>query len=232
MDSIWHRLRLRLLPALLTALGVALLASGLLSYTSAVEGPPIARPLASYQPLPTIDTTITLPGASIGPVVTPTFPAGRVVTRIVIRRLDIDLPVLLQTANYGSYPLCDVAMYIPLLGQPGQGRATYIYAHARQGMFLPFLTASLRNDGARMLGMKVEVYTSDSWLFLYTITEVIRHTLTLDEAINTTTERLFMQTSEGPNGTVPKLQVVADYLSSEPTDPVEAHPKAHPRICH
>ena len=232
MDSIWHRLRLRLLPALLTALGVALLASGLLSYTSAVEGPPIARPLASYQPLPTIDTTITLPGASIGPVVTPTFPAGRVVTRIVIRRLDIDLPVLLQTANYGSYPLCDVAMYIPLLGQPGQGRATYIYAHARQGMFLPFLTASLRNDGARMLGMKVEVYTSDSWLFLYTITEVNRHTLNLDEAINTTTERLFMQTSEGPNGTVPKLQVVADDLSSEPTDPVEAHPKAHPRICH
>ena len=232
MDSIWHRLRLRHLPALLTAFGVALLVSGLLSYTSAVEGPPVARPLASYQPLPTIDTTITLPGASIGPVVTPTFPAGRVATRIVIRRLDIDLPILLQTANYGSYPLCDVAMYIPLLGQPGQGRATYIYAHARQGMFLPFLTASLRNDGARMLGMEVAVYTSDSWLFLYTITEVIRHTLTLDEAINTTTERLFMQTSEGPNGTVPKLQVVADYLSSGPTDPVQAHPKPHPRICH
>ena len=92
MDSIWHRLRFRLLPALLTAFGVALLASGLLSYTSAVEGPPVARPLASYQPLPTIDTTITLPGASIGPDVTPTFPAGRVATRIVVPRLDIDLP--------------------------------------------------------------------------------------------------------------------------------------------
>ena len=232
MDSIWHRLRFRLLPALLTAFGVALLASGLLSYTSAVEGPPVARPLASYQPLPTIDTTITLPGASIGPDVTPTFPAGRVATRIVVPRLDIDLPILLQTPKYGSYPLCDVALYIPLLGQPGQGRATYIYAHAREGMFLPLLTVSMRNNGARMLGMTVEVYTSDSWLFLYTISEVNRHTLNLDEAINTTTERLFMQTSEGPNGTVPKLQVVADYLSSAPTDPIEAHPKAHPRICH
>jgi hypothetical protein len=232
VDTIWGRLRLRLLPALLTAFGVGLLASGLLSYTNAVEGPPVARPLASYQPLPTIDTTITLPGASIGPDVTPTFPPGRVATRIVIRRLDIDLPIVLQTAKDGSYPLCDVAMYIPLLGQPGQGRATYIYAHARQGMFLPLLNASLRNNGARMLGMNVEVYTSDSWLFVYTITEVNRHTLNVDEALNTTIERLFMQTSEGPNGTVPKLQVVADYLSSAPTDPVQAHPTPHPRICH
>jgi hypothetical protein len=232
VDSIGRRLRYRLLPALLTAFGVALLASGLLSYTSAVEGPPVARPLASYQPLPTIDPTIDLPGASIGPDVTPTFPPDRVATRIVIRQLDIDLPVMLQTAKYGSYPLCDVAMYMPLLGQPGQGRATYVYAHAREGMFLPLLNASLRKNGARMLGMTVEVYTSDSWLFLYTISEVNRHTRDLDEAIHTTTERLFMQTSEGPNGTVPKLQVVADYLSSGPTDPSAAHPTPHPRICH
>jgi hypothetical protein len=232
VDTIWLRLRLRLLPALLTALGVALLASGLLSYTSAVEGPPAPRPLASYQPLPTIDGSINLPGASIGPDVKPTFPPDRVATRIVIRRLDIDLPIMLQTDNYGSYPLCDVALYIPLLGQPGQSRATYIYAHAREGMFLPLLTASQRNDGRRMLGMTVEIYTSDSWLFLYTITEVRRHTLSLDDAINTTTERLFMQTSEGPNGTIPKLQVVADYLSSEPTDPGAAHPRVKPRICH
>ena len=67
---------------------------------------------------------------------------------------------------------------------------------------------------------------------MYTITEVNRHTLNVDQALNTTTERLFMQTSEGPNGTVPKLQVVADYLSSAPTDPVQAHPTPHPRICH
>ena len=232
MDSIGRRLRYRLLPALLTAFGVALLASGLLSYTSAVEGPPVARPLASYEPLPTIDPTINLPGASIGPVVQPTFPAGRVATRIVIRQLHIDLPIMLQTDDDGSYPLCDVAMYIPLFGQPGQGRATYIYAHARDGMFLPLLTQSLHNDGAKMRGMTVEVYTSDSWLFLYTITEVNRHTRNVDEALHTTTERLFMQTSEGPNGTFPKLQVVADYLSSDPTDPAAAHPTPHPRICH
>jgi hypothetical protein len=231
VDEIWHRLRFRLLPALLTALGVALLASGLLIYTSAVEGPPTPRPLASYAPLPTLDPTISLPGASVGPDVQPTFPPGRVATRIVVRRLDIDLPIILQKAEDGLFPLCDVALYLPELGQPGQGRATYIYSHARTGMFLPLLTASQRNNGARMIGMTVEVYTSDSWLYLYTITEVRRHQHTLNDAFNTTIERLFMQTSEGPNNSYPKLQVIADYLSAAPADPAAAHPKAHPKVC-
>jgi hypothetical protein len=231
VDSIWLRFRLRLLPALLTAFGVALLASGLMSYTSAVEQPEPSRPFASYQPLPTIDTTIVLPPAS-SPSAEPTFPPGRIATRIVIRRLDIDLPIVLQTDYDSSYPLCNVAMYIPSLYQPGQGKATYLYAHAREGMFLPLLTASQHNDGAKLLGVTVEVYTSDSWLYLYTITEVRRHTRSLQSAYNTKTERLFMQTSEGPNGTIPKLQVVADFLSAEPTDPGAAHPKPHPLICH
>ena len=232
MDSVWTRLRFRLLPALLTAIGVALLANGLLSYTSAVEQPPAGLTLPSYAPLPTVGPGIVLPGPSDGPNASPTFPPDRVATRIVIRRLDIDLPIMLQPDSYGLFPLCDVALYIPALGQPGEGRATYIYAHARVGMFLPLLNASLRNDGARMLGMTVEVYTSDNWLFLYTITEVRRHTRNLDAALNTDFERLFLQTSEGPDGTVPKLQVVADYLSSELTDAASAHPKAHPRVCH
>lgn len=229
MNAVLNRLRFRLLPALLTSVGVALLASGLMSYTSAVDQPPESRPLASYAPLPTFDSTVVLPAPSEG--VQPTFPPGRVATRIVIRRFDIDLPVMLQTPDYGGYVLCDVALYLPSLSQPGQGRATYIYAHAREGMFLPLLTASTHNNGAKMLGMTVEVYTSDNWLFLYTVTEVRRHTLSLNDAINTDTERLFLQTSEGPNGTIPKLQVVADYLSSEPADPAAAHPKPHPRIC-
>ena len=230
MQTLGQRLRFRLVPALLTASGLALLASGLMSYTSAVQAPPAERPLASYEPLPTIGGGIVLPGGG-GGIVTPSFPPDRVATRIVIRRLSIDLPVMLQTDNYGIYPLCDVALYQPLLGQPGQGRATYIYAHARDGMFRPLLLASEVNNGRRLLGMTVEVYTSDDWRFLYTISEVRRHTRDLNDAVNTTTERLWMQTSEGPNGTVPKLQVVADFLSAEKTTPREAHPDARPRIC-
>jgi hypothetical protein len=229
VETLGGRLRLRLLPALLTALGVGLLSSGLMSYTTAVEPAPSARALASYMPLPTINGGIILPGGS--GVAVPSFPPDRVATRIVIRRLGIDLPVMLQTDNYGLYPLCDVALYQPLLGQPGQGRATYIYAHAQAGMFLPLLEESEQNNGARMLGMAVEVYTSDDWKFIYTISEVHRHTTSLEDAVRTTTERLWMQTSEGSGGHVPKLQVVADFLSAEKADPKAAHPPAHPRIC-
>jgi len=230
MDTIGRRLRLRLLPALLTALGVVLLASGLISYTTAVQPPPVAHALASYDPLPTLTTGLALPsgGATAG---APTFPPDRVATRIVIRRLGIDLPVMLQTDNYGLFPLCDVALYQPVMGQPGEGRATYIYAHAREGMFLPLLTASERNNGASLIGVTVEVYTSDDWRFVYTISQVRRHQTSLADAINDKTEQLWLQTSEGPHGTIPKLQVVADYLSSDRTDPVAAHPAAHPRIC-
>jgi hypothetical protein len=233
VDTLGGRIRLRLIPALLTAIGVSLLAAGLMSFTTAVEPPPSSAPLATFAPLPSIGGPIELPGASAEPTVEPTFPADRVATRIVIRRLDIDLPIVLQADYNPDYPLCDVAMYLPdpHFGQPGQGRATYIYAHARVGMFWPLLAASQKNDGERMLGMTVEVYTSDSWRYVYTITEVRRHTRSLEDALNTTTERLWMQTSEGPNGTIPKLQVVADYLSAAPSSFKDAHPKPHPYVC-
>jgi len=230
VSAISRNLRFRLLPALVTALGVALLATGLMTYTTAVPPPAATLDLPSYVPPPTLSPTIVLPdGSDIGPGAS--FPAGRVTTRVVVKRLGIDLPVMLQTSDYGEYPLCDVALYLPMLGQPGQGRATYLYAHAQPGMFLPLLEESERNDGQRMIGMTVEVYTSDDWRFVYTITEVRRHSTSLDDAFHTSTERLWMQTSEGPHGTVPKLQVIADYLSAERTDPRSAHPGAHPRIC-
>jgi hypothetical protein len=66
------------------------------------------------------------PMPSDPPGSSPTFPAGRVATRVVIGQLGIDQQVMLQTPNYGTFPLCDVALYLPVLGQPGQGRANYI----------------------------------------------------------------------------------------------------------
>jgi hypothetical protein len=228
VTAIALRFRTRLLPALLMAFGVGLLANGVLTYTSAVEPGPVAQPLASYLPLPTLNPA-KLPGGVIG--ADPSFPPDRVATRVVVRRLGIDLPVMLQTPDYGVYPLCDVALYQPEFGQPGQGRATYIYAHAREGMFLPLLIASRIDNGQSLIGDVVEVYTSDNYLFLYKISEVHRHVTDLSDAYATTTERLFLQTSEGPHGTIPKLQVIADFVSASPTDPQSAHPNAHPRIC-
>jgi hypothetical protein len=184
-------------------------------------------------PTPSSVATTGLESPSEQPSVapSPSFPTGRVATRIVIARLGIDLPIMLQTANYGMFPLCDVAMYLPDLGQPGQGRATYIYAHARVGMFLPLLTSSLVNNGHGMIGDLVEVFTSDSFRFTYKIVEVDRHTLDLNDAFAANTEEVFLQTSEGPHGTVPKLQIVAAFVSAATTDPKSAHPVAHPRVC-
>lgn len=155
--------------------------------------------------------------------------SDRVATRIVIPALAIDLPVMLQTN--GLFPLCDVALYEPQLGQPGQGRATYIYAHARVGMFLPLLTASLVDNGQSLLGDIVEIYTSDSNLFKYRLVEVDRHVLDMNDAFAAHTEEVFLQTSEGGHGTVPKLQVLAAFLSTGTTDSKSAHPVAHPRVC-
>ncbi len=236
MDDIALRLRTRLLPALLTALGVAFLTAGLLTYTAPVEAgpePPQSptivtlppTPAPSATPRPSVDPSF-VPSAS--PV--PTIPSDRAATRVVIAALGIDLPVIRPPSD-SAYPLCDVAMYIKDLAQPGSGRATYLYAHAREGMFLPLLESSLVKNGAGMLGMIVEVYTSDDQLFLYEISEVRRHQLDLDDAVAATTEQVWLQTSEGPKGTRPKLQVVARFLSTGPADHEAAHPVPAPSVC-
>ncbi|TFG69189.1 MAG: hypothetical protein E4H24_01395 [Thermomicrobiales bacterium] len=229
-------LRTRFIPAVITALGVTFLVAGMLSFTNPVT----ADPLATSSPTdvavvdPTPSPLITLPPISSG-APTPTssaFPADRVASRVRIAALKIDLPVI---APRGGYPPCDVAIYFgdERLGQPGQGRVTYLYGHARTGMFLPLLDASKDASGKKMIGMVVEVWTNDDQRFLYVITNVRRH-VPYDEVFNKPfagdSEQLWLQTSEGV-GTQPKLQVVAEPLSNEPADHKEANPVAKPRNC-
>ena len=71
---------------------------------------------------------------------------------MVIRSLGIDLPIVsgeLEVPDQGpdGYPPCDVALYLPEYAQPGERGATYLFAHARAGMFLPLLRASEQDDG-------------------------------------------------------------------------------------
>ena len=112
---------------------------------------------------------------------------------------------------------------------------TYLYAHAREGMFLPLLTASEQRDGASLLGELVQVSTSDGMVHVYTIVHVKRHALDfsiVDEGAPGV-EQLVLQTSEGPAGTIPKLQVRAELLDVRPaTDPADATPVARPRACY
>jgi hypothetical protein len=225
-------LRRRIASALLTAIGVVLVAAGLLTYTQPVAAAPAGQidlpsPAASPQPsaLETLE-----PLASPGPSASAAAVA-RVATRVVVPALGIDLPVILQPGTTNSFPPCNVAMYIQQLHQPGQPGATYIYAHARTGMFLPILAASQVNNGKSMIGMLVQVYTSDNMEFLYEITTIRRHITDLNAAFATTDESLWLQTSEGPRGTIQKVQAIAKPLSSGPADPAAAHPTPHPVFC-
>jgi hypothetical protein len=234
MTDLAERIRTRLIPALLTAFGVTMLAAGLLSLTSGVTADSLPSPTPSVVTAPPSSAPlITFPPLASGvlPTASPSAPADRVATRVRVAALKIDLPVVAPPPGDNAYPYCNVAMYLQDLGQPGEGKATYLYAHARTGMFLPLLDASLVQNGKSMLGMVVEVWTSDNQRFLYDITEVRRHQTDLTDAANATTEQLWLQTSEGPKGTPGKLQVIAEPLSQEAADPADAHPVAKPLVC-
>ena len=227
MTGPFEFIRGRLLPALLTAGGVTLLAAGLLSYTVPVTAVPAVTP----SPAPTVrpatpSPRITLPpiGSATPAPPTPTPDPDRVATRIRIAALDIDLPII---EGPPGYPPCDVVMYLSGLSQPGQGRATYLFAHARPGMFEPLL----RTKAAGLRDLVVEVWTSDDQLFRYEIAAVRRDQTTLDDASAATTEQLWMQTSQGPNSSFGYTQVIATPLDVSAADPADAHPDPKPRAC-
>jgi hypothetical protein len=210
--------------------------AGLLTWTNPVAAAPSDAPSVAPTAAASVEPSLlSLPPVSPAPSPSASpdasVVANRVATRIVIPALSIDLPIVKPPGGDDTYPLCNVAMYIQQLHQPGEAGATYIYAHARTGMFLPLLEESQRNNGKRMIGMLVQVYTSDDQLFLYAISEVRRHVLTLDPALDETDETLWLQTSEGPHGTPQKLQVIAKPLSSGPADHADAHPTPHPVVC-
>ena len=225
-------IRSRLLPAILTGAGVAIIVTGILWYGGPVEAGPNATPDPTTS---AVSPTATPAAASPASPSTQTSPSpsgvSRVATRVQIPALRIDMPVVKGPPS--AYPLCNVAMYldVPPLGQPGGGHAIYIYAHAREGMFLPILKAWQVNDGQRMLGMLVNLYTSDDQLFLYEIVEVRRHQTDLNDAVHATTEQLWLQTSEGPKGTPGKTQLIAKLLSTSPADHALAHPVPKPVVC-
>ena len=152
-----------------------------------------------------------------------------VVTTIRIADLRIDLPVIAHS-DPAVYTPCGVALYLPELRQPGQGGAVYVYAHPREGLFGPILDAVLAGD--RLIGLTVEVFTSDAFLYRYTISEVRQHQRDLRDAISASTEQLWLQTGEGPSGTVGNIQLVATPAGAPAAVPQnEAQPTAHPVDC-
>ena len=77
-----------------------------------------------------------------------------------------------------------------------------------------------------MLGMIVQVYTSDNKLYLYEIHKVRSTSSTSTHAFRADTEELWLQTSEGPAGTPGKTQCPGSPAVGGDADPADAHPKA------
>jgi len=149
-------------------------------------------------------------------------------TRVQVVGMGIDLPVLRGTGAI----MCNVAHYLTMANQPQEQGATFLYAHARTGMFLPLLAASKVNNGASMIGRTVYVYTSESRQYPYRIVAVRRHQTSIQRALEVTTRQLWLQTSEGPYATSTKLVVVAVPAGGPvPVAASVAMPTPHPIAC-
>ena len=117
-------------------------------------------------------------------------------------------------------------------GQPGEGRVTYVYAHARDGMFGPIYNLAIqKKTPKKMIGMLVQVYTNHNRMFLYEVRQVRLHVTSLDAALARNKEEVWLQTSEGPKGTPGKTQVLTKFLSVEESTKKESQPKAKPVRC-
>jgi hypothetical protein len=227
----WRRLLARAGPAVVTATGITLVVSGLATFDATAGSllVPTPRPAATPAPQGSPTPLPTIPFAT--PM--PTQVATGTASRVVIPAMGIDLPVVRENRGF---PWCNVALYKRELSQPGRPGTTYISAHARVETFLRLLELSQVRDGAPMLGMLVQVYTSDGGLFLYEIDAVRRHVVYRGFAAlppgRGEVQDLILQTSEGDRYTQPKVQVHARFLYSQRIDPAEANPVPRPVVCY
>jgi sortase (surface protein transpeptidase) len=147
---------------------------------------------------PTSDATI-----SPSPTPTPAIPTGY---RITIARLTIDLPIAegdVERDTVRQETPESFAFHFPGTAIPGEGGNSYIYAHARGGMFLSLWNARE--------GDQVTITTPDLRELHYVVSEVHPRVDPKDVswAARTSSERLTLQTSTGPNPGDPRFVVIA-----------------------
>ena len=165
---------------------------------------PSITPAPSFNPFPSFG-----PDPSLQPSPSPSAtPSTAIPTRVVVTGMGIDLPIV-APAKDESFPLCGVAEYIASFGLPGGRGITYLYAHARTGMFLPLLTSFLLHGTTSLIGRNVTVYTNDHVAHYYTIDAVFPHVLNWDNALKAPPGDLILQTSETPTLTGTKMMVRA-----------------------
>lgn len=173
-----------------------------------VEASPAATEAVSFETIPTQNLPPLVDVASAAPASQPITLSGM---RIAIPRLGIDLPLELgdvirdvPRAGYAGGTPENVAFVFPSTRLPGEGGNTYIYAHARTGMFLSLWSARI--------GDEVDIYRQDgSPRRVYRVAIIAPRVDPSDgrwldaDGI----ERLTLQTSTGPAPSNPRFIVVA-----------------------
>jgi hypothetical protein len=226
-----------LVPTLLVGAGVFAVAAGLFNYLGTASALQTATSTPGASASAGASSVASLaPSASLAASGSVTL-TGAVATRITVPALGIDLPVVHSPARE-EFPLCNAAEYMSIgadYAYPGLPRVTYLYAHARTGMFGPLLTQSQVNDGQAMVGMWVEVYTDDNQRHVYEIAEVLRHvpadSSALTRPFNAGVDQLWLQTSEDKYSWSTKLQVVANPVGVVASTQADAHPAGKGSVC-
>jgi len=188
------------LSVLALCLGLVLIVGGLRPATPASPPPPA---VAAVTASPLASPTTLGPSASPTATPAPTIPPGY---RIKIARLAIDLPIAegdIERDTVQQQTPDNFAFHFPGTAIPGDGGNSYIYAHARRGMFLSLWSARV--------GDEVTIVAADGRERRYVVSEVDARVEPADVswAQPTTTERLTLQTSTGPNPGDPRFVVIA-----------------------
>jgi LPXTG-site transpeptidase (sortase) family protein len=126
--------------------------------------------------------------------------------RIAVPRLEIDLPIAegdITRDTLDQRTPEGFAFHLPGTALPGQSGNTYLYAHARQGMFLALWNVRL--------GDEVVIFSPDGQVLVFVVREILPRVSPTDVSSTqpTTMERLTLQTSTGPSPADPRFVVFA-----------------------
>lgn len=167
----------------------------------ACSGSPAGAPAATEIAQPSAEPSGS-PPASAAPTPGP-IPDGY---RIQIPRLLIDLPIAegdVQRDTVDQQTPESFAFHLPGTSIPGKGSNTYLYSHARRGMFLTLW--NVRE------GDEIWISTPDRVALAYVVAEVHPRVPPSDVSWvqPTPAERLTLQTSTGPSRGDPRFLVIA-----------------------
>jgi LPXTG-site transpeptidase (sortase) family protein len=181
-------------------------AAVLLGLVVLVQGPPGAPASDVATPSPSLATSRPpSPGVTVAP--TPNairpIPEG---FRVQVPRLGIDLPIaegIIQRDVEQQQTPEGWAFHLPGTAIPGQIGNTYIYSHARVGMFLSLWNAKV--------GDEVTITTPDGRTLAYAVSEVRPRVAPTDISVAQPSpdQRLTLQTSTGPSPSDPRFVVIA-----------------------